>query len=87
MAGLFTHELIAYLVLRKLSRRKLISKYENIDEYFFGAVAPDIRYINNSSRNTTHKPKGKNSIFKAFETRMPLAFMAGYETHLIVDNT
>ncbi len=87
MAGLFAHEVIAQLVLRKLSEKKFISKYENIDEYFFGAIAPDIRHINGSSRNTTHKPKGKNSIFKAVQTRKALAFMAGYETHLIVDDT
>lgn len=88
MAGLFAHELIAKLVLKKISKRAFISRYENIDDYFFGAIAPDIRYINNSSREITHEPKGKDSIFEALKissTSMP--FMAGYETHLIVDNT
>src|SRR3989344_7229653 len=88
MAGLLTHEWIAHLVLKKLSKRGFISKYENIDDYFFGAAAPDIRYINNSPREITHKPKGENSIFEALKvssTSMP--FMAGYETHLIVDST
>jgi len=47
MAGLLTHEWIANLVLKKLSKRDFISKDENIDDYFFGAIAPDIRYINN----------------------------------------
>lgn len=88
MAGLFAHELIAKLVLKKVSKRAFISRYENVDDYFFGAIAPDIRYINNSSREITHKPKGKNSIFEALKissTSMP--FMVGYETHLVVDNT
>ena len=88
MAGLFAHELIAKLVLKKLSRRAFISRYENVDDYFFGAIAPDIRYINNSSREITHKPKGKDSIFEALKissTSMP--FMAGYETHLVIDDT
>ena len=39
MAGLLTHEWIAYLVLKKLSKRNFISKYANIDDYFFGAEA------------------------------------------------
>ncbi|MFH1696459.1 MAG: hypothetical protein ABH854_00950 [Candidatus Diapherotrites archaeon] len=88
MAGLFAHELIAKLVLKKVSKRAFISRYENVDDYFFGAIAPDIRYINNSPREITHRSKGKNSIFESLEkssTSMP--FMAGYETHLIVDNT
>ena len=57
MAGLFAHELIAKLVLKKVSKRDFISRYENVDDYFFGAIAPDIRYINNSSREITHEPK------------------------------
>ena len=88
MAGLFTHVWIANLVLKELSKRDFISRSENIDDYFFGAAAPDIRYINNSPREITHKPKGENSIFEALKvssTSMP--FMVGYETHLIVDGT
>jgi len=88
MAGLFAHELIAKLVLKKIFKRAFISRYENVDDYFFGAIAPDIRYINNSSREITHEPKGKDSIFEALKissTSMP--FMVGYETHLIVDDT
>ena len=88
MAGLLTHEWIAHLVLKKISKRNFISKYENIDDYFFGAIAPDIRYINNFPREVTHKPKGEKSIFEAMKvssTSMP--FMAGFETHLIADDT
>ena len=87
MAGLLTHEWIANLVLKQLSKRNFISKHENIDDYFFGAIAPDIRYINNTPRETTHKPKGEKSLFEALKvssTSMP--FMAGFETHLIVDS-
>src|SRR3989344_2308669 len=83
MAGLLTHEWIANLVLKKLSKRNFISEYENIDDYFFGAIAPDIRYINNTPKETTHKPKGEKSIFeaiKASSTSMP--FIVGYETHI-----
>src|SRR3989338_260563 len=86
MAGLLTHEWIANLVLKKLSKRDFISRHENIDDYFFGAIAPDIRYINNTSRAITHEPKGEKSIFEGLKTSSPsMPFMAGYETHLIVD--
>lgn len=88
MAGLFTHVWIANLVLQKLSLKSFISKPENIDDYFFGAVAPDIRYITGSARDITHKPKGENSIFEAMKvSSLSAPFMAGYETHLIVDQT
>lgn len=88
MAGLFAHELIAKLVLKKISKRALISRFENVDDYFFGAVAPDIKYINNSPRAVTHKPKGKDSIFEALKiSNTSRPFMAGYETHLVVDAT
>ena len=87
MAGLFTHLWIANLVLKKLSKRSIISKYEHIDDYFFGAIAPDIRYINNSSRAITHKPNGEKSIFEAMKiSSSATPFMAGFETHLIVDD-
>ncbi|HZX34640.1 MAG TPA: zinc dependent phospholipase C family protein [archaeon] len=87
MAGLLTHEWISNWVLKKLSKRNFISKFENIDDYFFGAIAPDIRYINNTPRETTHKPNGEKSIFEAMKvssTSMP--FIAGFETHLVVDS-
>ncbi|HLC92634.1 MAG TPA: hypothetical protein VJH23_02925 [archaeon] len=88
MAGLFAHEWIAKLVLGKLSKRGFISGYENIDDYFFGAIAPDIRYINNSGRDITHRPFGENSIFEALKvSSSSMPFIAGYETHLIVDGT
>src|SRR3989344_7550816 len=88
MAGLLTHEWIANLVLKKLSKRNFITEHENIDDYFFGTIAPDIRYINNVPREVTHRPKGEKSIFDALKmssTSMP--FIAGFETHLIVDDT
>ncbi|MFH1751602.1 MAG: hypothetical protein ABH821_01540 [archaeon] len=88
MAGWLTHEWIAHLVLRKLFERKFISRYENIDDYFFGAIAPDIRYVNNFSRDITHKPFGEKSIFEALKINsISMPFMAGFETHLVVDNT
>src|SRR3989344_8882497 len=86
MAGLFAHAWIANLVLQKLSKRGFISKPENIDDYFFGSVAPDIRYISGSGRDVTHRPKGENSIFEALKvSSVSMPFMAGYETHLVVD--
>ncbi len=87
MAGLLTHEWIANLALKKLSKRNFISKHENIDDYFFGAIAPDIRYINNTPREITHKPKGEKSIFEALKVSSnSMPFIAGFETHLIVDS-
>lgn len=87
MAGLLTHEWIANLVLKKLSKRDFISRFENIDDYFFGAIGPDIRYINNSPREKTHNPKGRKSVFEAMKTsEASLPFMVGFETHLIVDS-
>jgi len=83
MAGLFAHELIAKLVLEKVSKKAFISRYENVDDYFFGAIAPDIRYINNSSREITHKPQGKDSIFEAIKTSSTsMPFMADQKTSL-----
>ena len=88
MAGLFTHEWIAKLVLEKLSKRGFISRYENIDDYFFGAIAPDIRYLANSARDVTHEPLGENSVFGALKvSSASMPFLAGYETHLVVDST
>ncbi|MFH1391663.1 MAG: zinc dependent phospholipase C family protein [Candidatus Diapherotrites archaeon] len=87
MAGLLTHEWIANLVMKKLSKINFISKHENIDDYFFGAIAPDIRYIHNTPREKTHKPKGEQSIFEALKTSSTsMPFIAGFETHLIVDS-
>lgn len=87
VAFLFTHEWIAKLVLSKLKKRALISNYDHIDDYFFGAIAPDIRYINNSSRELTHEIEGKHSVFETSnKDKYPRAFLAGFETHLIVDD-
>ncbi|MDP2666684.1 MAG: hypothetical protein Q8P05_04260 [Candidatus Diapherotrites archaeon] len=86
MAGFLTHEWIAYLVLQKLKRKQIISQSENIDDYFFGAVAPDIRYSANIAREITHKPGGEESIFEMLKMSVPsFPFVAGYETHLITD--
>jgi hypothetical protein len=88
MAGLLTHAWIAHLVLQKLSKKDFISKSENIDDYFFGSVAPDIRYVSNSSRDITHQSLGEKSIFEALKVNNYSApFMAGYETHLVTDET
>ncbi len=88
MAGLFAHAWIANIVLKELSKREFISSSENIDDYFFGSIAPDIRYIKNSARDVTHRPYGSNSIFESLKiSSVSMPFMAGYETHLIVDST
>jgi len=87
MAFLFTHEWIAKLVLAKLRKRNVISGYNDIDDYFFGATAPDIRYTNNSDRSLTHRVEKKDSIFEISQSsKYSKAFLAGYETHLIVDD-
>ena len=86
MAGFFTHVWIANLVVQRLKRKQFISKFENIDDYFFGSIAPDIRYAANSPRQQTHKPFGKDMLIdalKASTTSMP--FAAGYDVHLITD--
>ena len=88
MAGLLTHAWIAHLVLKEFSKKDFISKNENIDDYFFGSVAPDIRYLSDSMRDVTHRPYGEKSIFEALKvSSFSFAFMAGYETHLVTDDT
>jgi len=74
--------------LQQISKKEFISKPENIDDYFFGSVAPDIRYLSNSTRDVTHRPYGEKSIFEALKvSSFSFAFMAGYETHLVTDDT
>ena len=86
MAGFFTHEWIANLVLQKLMSKQFLSNFENSDDYFFGAIAPDIRYITQSPRDVTHKPFGNDSLFEALKaSTTSTPFVAGYETHLITD--
>lgn len=86
MPGLFVHEWIAELVLKKISKRDYISKPQNVADYFFGAIAPDIRYVANVNRDFTHKPRGQKSIFEALSrSSISMPFLAGYETHLIAD--
>jgi hypothetical protein len=88
MAGFLTHEWIAYLILKKVKIKKYLSEFDNIDDYFFGAVAPDIRYILNTGRELTHQPTGKESLFEALKSStLSTPFVAGYETHLITDQT
>lgn len=86
MAGWFTHLLIALRTLEKLpqSKRTLLSEFTHFDDYLFGAVAPDVRYVTGGERHITHEPKGKRSAFKAFNSSTP--FIAGYESHLIADD-
>lgn len=87
MPFLFTHAWIANLVLKELSKRDFISHYNNIDDYFFGSIAPDIRYITNSSRDRTHKINEEYSIFEGLKrSSISMPFMAGYETHLVADD-
>ncbi|MBN2111676.1 hypothetical protein JW707_01120 [Candidatus Woesearchaeota archaeon] len=64
-------------------KRSFLSRFEHIDDYLFGSIAPDVRYISNVNAGETHAPKGKSSAFKAFESSSP--FVAGYEAHLITD--
>jgi hypothetical protein len=87
MAFVFAHGFIAKNVLLKISKKKLISDYADIDDYFFGSVAPDIRYIGNASREVTHNPFGKDRVMNNSKfAKYSKAFLAGYETHLIVDD-
>ena len=86
MAGFLAHEWIANLVFQKLKRKNFITQSGNLDDYFFGAIAPDIRYIANSPRDITHKPFGNESLFEALKSSSTsAAFVAGYEVHLITD--
>ena len=85
MAGWFTHLLVAFRALEKLpkSKRALLSDFTHFDDYLFGSVAPDVRYVSNVNASITHRPFGKKSAFKAFNSMTP--FVAGYEMHLITD--
>lgn len=86
MAFWFTHALIAFTALQKLERKSEFSSFEQIDDYLFGAVAPDIRYVKNADRGITHLPSGKKSAFEAFRGKnFSDAFIAGYESHLVCD--
>ncbi len=86
MAGWLTHEWIANLVLKKLNVKKFISQSENIDDFYFGAIAPDIRYVASSPRSQTHKPFGKDTLIDALKTSSAsMPFVAGYDIHLITD--
>ncbi|MEK6970338.1 MAG: zinc dependent phospholipase C family protein [archaeon] len=88
MAGWFTHEWIANLVLKKLKIKQFISQFENIDDYFFGAIAPDIRYVANSPRGQTHKPYDEETLINALKASTTSApFVAGYDIHLVTDMT
>lgn len=88
MAGFLTHEWIAHLVLKKIKIKKYLSEFENIDDYFFGAVAPDVRYTMGTERNITHKPMGEESLLEALKaSTFSTPFVSGYETHLITDIT
>lgn len=86
MAGWFAHLLVAQRVLEKLpqSKRSFLSGFSQLDDYLFGSIAPDIRYVSKVDASLTHKPFGKESAFAAFNTKTP--FVAGYETHLIADD-
>lgn len=86
LAGWFAHCLVAHKVLEKLpkSYKKYFAEHENIDDYYFGSIAPDIRYTDLAlNRKVTHEPFGVNSGFEAFKASS--AFVAGYECHLVVD--
>ncbi len=86
MAFMFTHCYIAEKVLGKL-RKKTLLDVNNIDDYYFGAIAPDIRYMNNSNRDITHIPFGENRVLNRERfSKYSKSFLAGYETHLIVDD-
>ena len=86
MAGWLTHEWIANLVLKKLNIKKFISRSENIDDFYFGAIAPDIRYVANSPRSQTHKPFGKDTLIDALKmSSTSTPFVAGYDIHIITD--
>lgn len=86
MPGPFTHAYIASKALNRLKKyeNELISSHENIDDYFWGSVAPDIRYLRpGMDRDFTHRPFSKQSIFRSFSE--PKAFLVGYQCHLEAD--
>jgi len=83
---MFTHCYVAEEVLNKIKKKNIISDFNNIDDYYFGAIAPDIRYMNNSDRDITHIPFEQKSVLNGQKfARYSNSFIAGYETHLIVD--
>ena len=73
MAGWFTHLLIAQRALEKLpkSKHKLISGFAQFDDYLFGSIAPDVRYVQKVNRDISHEPFGKESAFQAFNLSNP----------------
>ena len=86
MALWFVHAFLANELLNALPSKlksSLLQKGPSAD-YFFGAVAPDIRYFGSMNRDVTHAPFCKKSAFEAFRIATP--FTAGYEVHLITDD-
>ena len=84
---MFTHCYLAEKVIKKIKKKSLLLDFNNIDDYYFGAIAPDIRYMNNSNRDITHIPFGQRNVLNNQKfAKYSSSFIAGYQTHLIVDD-
>jgi hypothetical protein len=84
---MFTHCYLAELVLNKINKKSNVADFDDVDDYYFGAIAPDIRYLDSSGRDKTHFPFGINRVLgNATFEKYSKAFVAGYETHLVVDD-
>src|SRR6185503_5322806 len=57
---------------------------ENAQEYYWGAIAPDIRYLAAMPRNQTHLPSQR---IVGFMSRFPhlKSFLQGYLVHCLSD--
>lgn len=70
-----------YVLAAKLEQ---VIRPENRKEYFWGAVAADIRYLANMRRNVTHL--GQDRLQELMSCYAHLrSFLLGYQVHVLID--
>ena len=84
MAGWFTHLLIADAVAEKMGAKPaFLAEEPSLNDFIFGSIAPDVRYMAAVEKKETHVPNGDRNAFRVFKSNP--AFAAGYQIHLIAD--
>lgn len=73
----YTHIILAQQLIETLHP-------ENLTDYFWGAIAPDIRYVARIPRETTHKNKAQlQELFQKYPHQK--SFIQGYQVHCLLD--